>query len=111
MNTLSVIYGGTIDVNVSVPIDDEMPESATIYVGKEGETYVMSATADFDETGLAAISFTSEDTRVPIDNYKYQINLEYTDGNVVKLPDKGYCQCELPDFYVTEALDETEVTS
>lgn len=111
MKTLSVIYGGTLDVNITVPTDETMPISASIYVAKEGEPYVMSSTGEFDENGKATVSFSSDDTKVPLGEYKYQINLDYEDGGVVKLPDTNYCQGELPYFYVTEALDETEVVS
>lgn len=110
MDDLVVRYGSNFDL--SIEINDVTATSVTFYVGNEGEVPVISVTSDFVE-GVAYISMSQDDTRVPLGTYKYQISVYHAEHNKdYKYPTEEYCDgCELPSFIVLEALDETEVVS
>jgi hypothetical protein len=113
MDEISVRYGAGL--NLEVNSDDELATTATLYVGHIGELPVITKSASFSD-GVAVIELDEDDTRVPLDTYKYQINVLYPDGPPEKFPDPENCEdCEegggLPTFKVCEALDETEVVS
>ena len=48
----------------------------------------------------------------PLGTYKYQINVDYDDGKVIKFPAGDRCDgdTELPNIQILEALDLTEVS-
>lgn len=109
MKTISVRYGASLPLTVS--IDDDTAESAALFVGKEGELPTITKTANFIE-GVADLSLDPLETEIPLDTYKYQINVVYEDGSIKKFPEPKTCDfSEFPDFKVAEALDETEVES
>lgn len=111
METQRIRYGASYDFTIET--DDLTSETATFLVGKEGEAPLITSSATFTD-GIAEISVTPEETQIPLGEYKYQINVETSDGKVYKYPDIDDCETEdsgLPIFIVLEALDETEVVS
>lgn len=111
MEPISIRYGE----HVTLPVDsgDSTDVEAVIYIGKPGETYIITKTATLTD-GEGTFVFTSSDTAVPLDTYYYQINVEDADGYIEKYPspDPGCetCETDFPKFIVCEALDETEVS-
>lgn len=110
MDTISIRYGQT----VTLPVDtgDADADTATIYIGKPGELYVLSKTTNLTD-GKGVFSFDTEDTEIPLGKYNYQINV--TSGTEVSKfpsPNEGCdsCDSDLPTFIVAEALDQTEVS-
>jgi hypothetical protein len=109
MEELVVRYGASLDF--SVEIDDDTATTVTFFVGKEGETPRIAYPATFSD-GVAYISLSTDDTKIPLGRYKYQITVAHSNGREYKYPTDEYCdEFGLPDFYVLEALDETEVVS
>jgi hypothetical protein len=103
-------YGGDFDFKVES--SNTLAETATFYVGKVGETPVITVPATFVD-GEAFISTEPGQTEVPLGEYKWQLTIELSNGRKFKYPvDKDGCALEgddLPDFEIVEALDETEV--
>ena len=100
----------------SLPIEssDLTAVSAEFYVAKPGQTYILKVTTPL-VNGLGTFEFEEEDTRVPIGEYFYQVNVIDINGRPMKYPspdeDCGGCDEEdFPKFIVGEALDETEVS-
>ena len=109
MKPIKTRYGAT--VNTSIQLTSTGLVEATLYVGKPGEAPVITKSAPFTD-GVAYLSLAPVDTRIPLGEYKYQINVEYSDGSIEKYPEpQADCEDEdaLPSFIVVEALDETEV--
>lgn len=104
MKTITTRYGASVPLTVT--IDDDEATTATIFIGMEGETPLIEKTAAFIDK-VADVSLEPEDTEIPLDDYKYQINIEYSDGRLDKLPDSD-CDDGLPTFIVLEALDVEE---
>lgn len=119
METEKVRYGESFKYKVES--DDTTAQTATFYVGKAGQSPVITVPATF-ENGVAYIESDPEQTEIPLGTYKYQITISYTDGRVLKFPrpKKDCDDCpsdeeeenlvELPDFIIYEALDEAEVS-
>ena len=107
MKQINTRYGAIVDL--SITIDDELATDATLYVGLEGETPLITKTATFTELA-ADLSLAPEDTEVPLGTYKYQINVVYSDGRLDKYPDADTCEDGLPEFVILEALDVIEVS-
>lgn len=109
MEHIKVRYGESFDL--SIESDDDTATLATLFVGKVGQTPVITIPANF-ENGIAYIAGNPSDTRVPLGKYKYQVNVFFADGRELKYPTDEYCEENgLPEFSVLEALDETEVVS
>lgn len=107
MDTIKVRYGESYDFTIES--DDLTAETATFYVGKDGETPVITVPSTFVD-GVAVIEIPADDTKIPLGDYKYQITINLEGGKVHKYPTDEECQeSGLPDFIVLEALDETEV--
>ncbi len=108
MENFSVRYGESFDF--SVETDDLTATTVTFYVGLEGETPLITVPANFVD-GVAWISATKDDTKIPLGDYKYQLTVEYDDPTKAhKYPSDEDCEANgLPNFYIKEALDETEV--
>lgn len=104
MKTITTRYGASVPL--SIEIDDELATRAHIYVGLEDAVPVIHESALVID-GVADLSIPAGATDVPLNTYKYQINIEYSDGRLDKLPQTG-CWDDLPDFEVLEALDVTE---
>lgn len=112
MKPIKLRYGSSVRQNVNSK--DETASVATFYVGVAGESPVIVKSAPFID-GVADISLEPIDTEIPLGDYKYQVDVEYTDGAVVKLPEPVGCCFEddpdfLPDFIVRESLSDTEVS-
>lgn len=108
METQRVRYGESF--SFTIESDDLTAELATFYVGKEGQSPVITAPANF-ENGIAVVEVSALQTKVPVGDYKYQITVNLEDGKVHKYPTDEECsETGLPDFKVLEALDETEVS-
>lgn len=97
---------------MAVVSDDPTATSATLYVGKPGQAPVITKTIVLT-LGSGTIVLEGDDTRVPLDTYKYQLNISHPDSTTPeKYPDPESCgEDGLPEFIVVEALDETEVVS
>lgn len=112
MDQISIRYGESL----TLPIDtgDITDVSASIYVGKPGEVYVLTQTVALS-SGTGTFIFDTTDTQLPLDTYYYQINVTDADGYVEKYPSPDEpcdnCNTDFPEFVVCEALDETEVIS
>jgi len=109
MDHIKVRYVESFDL--SIETDDETATIATLFVGNAGEIPVITIPAQF-ENGVAYITGLPADTRVPLGDYRYQVNVSFSDGRVLKYPTDEYCEENgLPGFSVLESLDETEVVS
>lgn len=108
MNDISVRYGASLDLEITVT--DELADTATLFVGKAGDTPTIIKSANFVE-GTADLSLDPEETEVPLDDYSYQVNVSYTDGRLDKFPTAEQCgEDGFPRFSVIEALDEQEIS-
>lgn len=111
MKSIKIRYGASLIQ--SVTIDNETAVSATFYVGKEGETPVITKVGNFElveNVMTANLTLEPEDTEIPLGEYKYQIDVLYEDGNISKFPAPTDCYSDLPDFEVYESLSDTEVS-
>jgi len=107
MKAIKTRYGATVELLINS--DDDTADTATLTVGLEGVTPIITKTASF-ASGVADVSLTDTDTAIPLGEYKYQITVEYTDGRVKKFPEPNTCGGKLPIFEVVEALDSQEVS-
>jgi hypothetical protein len=111
MEPISIRYGE----EVTLPLDagDPTAISADIFIGKPGQVYVLTKHITLT-LGKGTFVLEPEDTRIPLDTYYYQINVNYAVGGPDKYPspqgDCDGCSDEFPEFVVHEALDETEVS-
>lgn len=117
MDTIKVRYGESFDL--SVQSDDESATTATLFVGKVGQSPLITIPAAFENViisnntvRIAYIEGERDHTRIPLGTYKYQFNISYSNGRELKFPTDEECEENgLPEFIVLEALDETEVVS
>lgn len=108
MNAITARYGESVPL--SITIDDTTAISATIYIGLEQEVPLITKTSAFVD-GVADLSLNTDDTKIPLGTYKYQVNVVYEDDLLEKYPSPDSCEgSDFPDFVVAEALDETEVS-
>lgn len=111
MEPINIRYGESL----TLPIDagDLTAVSADIYIGKPGQAYVLTKNTSLT-LGLGTFEFSGSETQIPKDTYYYQVNITDEDGNVEKYPSPEYgcdgCESNFPQFVVSEALDETEVS-
>lgn len=117
MNNITTRYGARVPLTVSIDAADAV--EATLYVGIEGETPIITFTAPFTEGEIikdvqmynADLSLINGETEIPLGEYKYQINVTYPNSDPDKFPDADTCEDgELPIFTVLEALDVAEVS-
>lgn len=109
MDEINIRYGE----DITLPIDTNNPDavSATLYVGKAGETPKITTTISL-VGGNGIFELTSTDTSIPLGEYKYQVNVTNENDQVEKYPNPDDCgEDGLPIFNVFEALDVTEVVS
>lgn len=111
MEPIIIRYGESL----TLPIDtgDLNAVSADIYVGKPGETYVLTVNTTLVD-GVGVFLMDTSQTQLPLDTYYYQINVTDENGYVEKYPspedDCTECEEDFPKFIVREALDVTEVS-
>lgn len=111
MEPISIRYGESL----TLPLDagDITATSADIYIGKPGETYVLTKNAELID-GVGTFVFSSDETKIPLGKYYYQINVVDDTGYVEKYPSPeancGDCESNFPEFIVGEALDVEEVS-
>lgn len=109
MEPIIIRYGESL----TLPLDagDITATSADIYIGKPGEVYTLTKHISLAE-GKGTFTFTSEETKLPLDTYYYQINVTDDDGYIEKYPSpEDACEEEdFPKFVVREALDLVEVS-
>lgn len=111
MEPIIIRYGESL----TLPIDagDTSAVTADIYIGKPGQVYVLTKQAALT-SGVGTFVFSTDDTKLPLDTYYYQINVIDEDGYVEKYPSPDEtcdgCDGEFPKFIVSEALDEVEVS-
>lgn len=97
-------------MTMAVSIGDDSAVQAIFYVGKPGQTPILNIPAALTD-GAGSFVFDTEDTKIPLGTYNYQINIEYSDGIIEKYPAPEDCpEDELPEFIVYEALDLQEVS-
>lgn len=108
MDTINIRYGESLTMAVNT--DDTSATQAVLYVGLPGEVPVLVVTAPLTE-GVGSFVLSSSDTMIPLGTYRYQINIEHSDGTVEKYPLADDCPEDgLPEFIVHEALDLQEVS-
>lgn len=112
MESISIRYGESL----TLPLDagDVNAVSADIYIGKPGEVYLLTKNISLVD-GIGTFVFDTSETQIPLGTYYYQINVTDTSGYVEKYPspDESCSNCDdvdFPEFIVSEALDETEVS-
>ena len=111
MDSIEIRYGESL----TLPIDtgDINDVSASIYIGKPGEVYVLEKSATLTD-GVGEFVFEKSDTAIPLDTYYYQINTVDSDGYTQKFPSpETYCSGDdinFPKFIVGEALDVQEIS-
>ena len=111
MDPIIIRYGESL----TLPIDtgDTTATQAAIYVGKPGQTYIVSKTISLIN-GEGVFVLDGTDTQIPLDTYYYQINVTDADGYIEKYPTPqpncDDCDTEFPQFIVCEALDAAEVS-
>lgn len=111
MEPISIRYGESL----TLPLDagDLTAVTADIYIGKPGQAYVLTKNITLT-AGEGVFVFTGIETRIPIGKYYYQINVTDDMGYVEKYPspdsDCEGCGEGFPQFVVSEALDEIEVS-
>jgi len=108
METIEIRYGTSIDFSIAVDSTDA--QQATLYVGKMGDTPVISKSANFVD-GVAFLNLDSNDTKVAPDTYSYQVSVIYAGVNQKKkFPEASDCvNNELPKFIINPSLDEEYV--
>jgi len=111
MDSIAIRYGE--DVTLPIDTGDTTDVSADIYIGKPGETYILTGHAALTN-GVGTFSFTALQTAIPLDTYYYQINTTDNLGKVEKYPSPkpgcDDCGTDFPEFIVCEALDQIEVS-
>lgn len=107
MKDISVRYGASLAL--SITIDDATALTATLYVGHEGTAPVLMKSGSFVD-GIADLSLDPLDTVLPLGEYNYQINVEYSNGNLDKYPSAENCEDGLPKFTVLDVLDVIPVS-
>ena len=110
MDTISIRYGE----GVTLPLEtgDTSAVSADIYIGKPGETYILTKHTDLVD-GNGTFVFSPAQTEKPLGTYYYQINIIDDLGTLRKYPSPsdGCAGCdEFPKFIINEALDVNEVS-
>lgn len=109
MDTIPIRYGEALTLGLDT--DDITDLSATLYVGKPGEVPLIEKPITL-VAGKGTFELAEEDTRIPLGTYAYQINVITVNGSVCKVPepdaDCAECDDALPEFIVSEALDEQE---
>ena len=112
MESIIIRYGES----VTLPIDtaDATAVSAAIYIGRPGQPYVLTNNISLT-AGKGTFVLTSAQTQIPLGTYYYQINVTDALGYVEKYPTPGNADCidcgtDFPEFIVSEALDEIEVS-
>ena len=108
MKAINTRYGASVELTTNS--DDTTAQTATLYVGLPSELPMITKTSNF-VSGVAEISLDPTDTKVPLGEYKYQIDVSYTDGRLKKFPEPTSCTDELPDFIIAESLGDTEAVS
>lgn len=111
MDPISIRYGESVTLPLNT--GDITDVSADIYIGKPGQTYILTKHISLAE-GEGTFELSSAETQIPLDTYYYQINVTGLSGSVDKYPAPGSgcndCEDEFPKFIVAEALDLTEIS-
>lgn len=108
MKSINVRYGASLTLTATT--DESTAETAILYIGKEGMVPVIEKSANFINL-VADISLSTEDTKVPLGNYKYQLDVLHSDGRLDKFPTPEDCPYgDLPDFMVYESLSDEEIS-
>lgn len=111
MDKISIRYGE--DVTLPIYTGNANNVTATLYVGKPGQVYVLDKQIALTD-GEGVFELDQNDTKIPLGEYKYQINVVDSNGKLKKFPSPKDnctdCFVSLPDFIVFEAIDEIEVS-
>ena len=104
---ISVSYGESLRLQTPVTIDTDGLLTLTFNIGKGGElppelSIIATITADL-------ITVYKEKVEIPVGTYKYQYTAVYSDGYIAKYPGITQCTPELPDFIVTDSIDDPVV--
>lgn len=102
MNSIYAWTGDTIPLTSTAP--DDTAESATLIIGTVGEEAVYTQTANFVDD-VADLTITDEENVIPVGEYKYMIEVTYSDGSQLTFPKPDDCEPEnLPDFIIKDRI-------
>jgi hypothetical protein len=110
MNNLSVRWGATLPITLT--LDEDGADTATLTIADmDNGDIVLEKAAAFDGR-VADLTLTAAETELPTDEYYYMITVTYGDGTVEKYPDVAGCtECEFPTIEICEALDMEQASS
>lgn len=95
---ISVWQNDTVPLTSSKP--DETAETATLLIGEVGEEAIFSLTAEY-EGDTADLTITDEENDIAVGEYKWMVNVQYSDGASRTFPNPDQCEPDdLPDFIV-----------
>ncbi len=112
MDNLSIRRGASLPLHLVV--DDTTALTVTLTAKKEASDLVpaLEKQASFVD-GEADLVLTATDTLIPVDEYLYQVTVDFPGGVVEKYPDSDDCEgeCGFPTLTICESLDAPEVVS
>lgn len=105
MRAIVAWQGDTVPLTATQP--DETATEAKLLVGNPGEANVYTKTAPYID-GSADLTVPDEDNvegTFPAGEYKYMIEVSYSDGNTLTFPKPNGCSVEdLPTFEVKQRI-------
>lgn len=109
MQDLSIKWGETLPFFITSNVTNAA--SGTLMIKKVGGDFTFSKSSPFTDGGVD-LSFNPDETEIELGDYYYQLRIDYTTGQVDKLPDADFDHCcdedgnvLFPILTITEALD------
>jgi hypothetical protein len=96
----------TISLVTEAP--DDTATSAKLLIGTPGEESVFSKTANFVDNKADLTVLDSENVQgtIPFGEYKYMVEVSYSDGSTLTFPNPDDCSDEeLPDFIIKQRIE------
>lgn len=103
MKKIIAWQGDTIPLKATQP--DDTAVSATLLIGELGEVATFTKTASF-VSGEADLTITEAENvqgTIPIGEYKYMVQVAYTDDKILTFPNPSDCK-ELPEFEIRQRI-------
>lgn len=102
MNSIYAWVSDTVPLTATAP--DDTADTATLIIGLVGYEAVFTKTASF-VSDIADLTITDEENDIPVGEYKYMIEVSYTDGSQLTFPKPDDCEPDdLPDFVVKDRI-------